>query len=49
MFATCSFNANISLLLQIMDDHRRVEVTGVLVGGAELDGNVELGGGAQRG
>jgi len=27
---------------------RRVELTCVLVGGAELDGNAELGGGAQR-
>ena len=31
-----------------MEARRRVEVTGVLVGGVELADNEELGGGAQR-
>jgi hypothetical protein len=47
-FATCSFSANIFLLLWQMEAHRRVEVTGVLAGDAELTGNTELGSVAER-
>jgi hypothetical protein len=55
MFATCSFSANIPLLLRWIEARRRVEVTGVLAGNAELGGGAEgecggdTGGGARRG
>jgi len=39
------FYANISLLLPRIEARRRMEVTIVLAGGAELAGNAELGGG----
>jgi hypothetical protein len=42
------FQRNISLPLRRMEARRRVEVTGVLVDGAELTSNTELGCGAQR-
>jgi len=42
------FGANISLLLRQTEAHQRVEITGVLVGNAEVADNAKLGSVAQR-